>query len=1199
MFNPLNSLINASNNSQSSNSQVKVLIVDDSEAHRSLYRRYIRTDISTNYQISEANNIREGLKLWRSLEPDVVVLDFSLPDSNGLEFLEAIGDGAIEPKLPVIMLTAYKDGIMAAKAIKIGAADYLIKDEISFDSFCRSIHQVVDRFKLFRQLERSQQQEILISEISLHVRRSLEQDEIYEAIVHEVKNFLNADRTVIYKFNPNLSGTIVAEAVDQPWIASINANIIDTCFRDNLGGAYRQGRIFAANDIYNANLSACHIQLLERFQVKANLVVPILLPDSSTYLGKALDNTNENSSLWGLLIVHQCSTTRNWEDVDLRLLQQLSVQLAIAIQQAELYQNLQKLNSSLEEKVQKRTIELQDSERKFRAIFNNTFQLTGLISLEGVLLEINQTALDFSGITREKVVNLPFWDLDWWSISEASQTQVKQAIATASQGQAVRYEVDIRGVDENLVTIDFSLRPLKDESGTVILLILEGNDISDRKQNEAKLAAAKVAEASNKAKSEFLATMSHEIRTPMNAVIGMAGMLTNTPLSAKQQQFVSIIRQGGEVLLSVINKILDFSQIESGSIELEEHPFDLHHFIEEILDLMSSSIAEKSLELSALIDLNVPHHIVGDSTCLRQILVNLIGNAIKFTEKGEIAITVSSTLVESDLIASDKYQLEFTVRDTGIGIASDANRLFKPFSQADSSITRQYGGTGLGLVICKQLCKLMGGEIQVKSQVGQGTTFSFFITTQAIATDSTEAVLAIAPELQNKRILVVNTKATIQQIIHLYAESWGMIVQPAYSEVEALQHLERLEFDAILIDRNLQSIDGMELARNILDIFPTLPIILLTPILANEIPIANRLAGHLTKPITSAKLYQAFLNVFSIVPPQPPSPLYTAQLDSDFAIKHPFQILIVEDNSVNQQILLLMLERLGYQGDAVGNGLESVNALERQSYDLIFMDIQMPVMDGLTACKHIRQLAGRNPWIIGLSANAFKESRDTALLAGMNDYLTKPLKIEELISILQRVSLQLQSIKITNAQAESKAMKLAKFGAISKNLEPLTEQLLDPLLANFANTSGNTSGNTERSERSITPSGIYFQSNFSISRFAVINLSTLSMLEQCISRDALSEIIASYLNESEQTIAKMRSSLQELDFAKISFENHSLKGGCGTLGADRLVAICNELSYVCKSTSHASKVKTLDILFQQLELEFVKVAQFLQQRITS
>lgn len=454
MSNPLNSLIKVSNNSQSSDSQVKVLIVDDSEDHRSLYQRYIRTDTATNYQISEANNITEGLKLWRSLDPDVVVLDFSLPDGNGLEFLEAIGDGAIEPKLPVIMLTAYKDGIMAAKAIKLGAADYLIKDEIDFDSFCRSIHRVVDRFKLFRQLERSQQQEILISEISLHVRRSLDRDEIYEAIVHDVKNFLNADRTVIYKFNPNMSGTIVAEAVDSHWDRSLQANIIDTCFRDNLGGAYQQGKIFAANDIYNANLSPCHIQLLERFQVKANLVVPILLPDSSVYLDNPI--TNENPSLWGLLIVHQCSTTRNWEDVDLRLLQQLSVQLAIAIQQAELYQNLQSLNSSLEEKVQQRTTELQDSDRKFRAIFNNTFQFTGLLSIEGILLEINQTALYFSGITREKVVNLPFWELDWWSISEASQTQVKQAIATASQGQAVRYEVDIRGANENLATIDFA-----------------------------------------------------------------------------------------------------------------------------------------------------------------------------------------------------------------------------------------------------------------------------------------------------------------------------------------------------------------------------------------------------------------------------------------------------------------------------------------------------------------------------------------------------------------------------------------------------------------------------------------------------------------------------------------------------------------------------------------------------------------------
>ena len=298
MSNFANSLI-SSHNSQSSPSQVKVLIVDNSEKDRSIYRHYIQADVTTNYQILESDNIKEALILWRSLNPDIMLLDFNLLDGNGIDLLEIISSGIVDPKLPVIMLTGYEDGIAAANAIKLGAADYLIKDEISAVSLRRSMHRLLDRFTLFYKLQRSQQQEALISEISLHVRQSLELDKIYEAIVQDVKNFLKADRTVIYKFNPNMSGTIVAEAVDSPWEPSIHCNIIDTCFRDNLGGAYRQGEIFAANDIYKANLTDCHIQLLERFQVKANLVVPILLPELPQPQCFDVDTNNSSSLLWG------------------------------------------------------------------------------------------------------------------------------------------------------------------------------------------------------------------------------------------------------------------------------------------------------------------------------------------------------------------------------------------------------------------------------------------------------------------------------------------------------------------------------------------------------------------------------------------------------------------------------------------------------------------------------------------------------------------------------------------------------------------------------------------------------------------------------------------------------------------------------------------------------------------------------------
>ncbi|GBO54447.1 hypothetical protein APA_2395 [Pseudanabaena sp. lw0831] len=1158
------------NSSQRLSFQVKVLIVSSGEKDRSIYRHYIQTDSTTNYQILETDNVNDALCLWRSHSPDIVLLDANLLDGNGLDLLEIISSGIVDPKWPVIMLTGYEDGIVAANAIKLGAADYLIKDEISAVVLRRTIHRLLDRFAIFHKLQRSHQQETLIAEISLRVRKSLELDKIYEAIVQEVQSFLKADRTVIYKFNPNMSGTIVAEAVDPPWEPSIHQNIIDTCFRDNLGGAYRQGKIFAANDIHVANLSSCHVQLLERFQVKANLVVPILLPTSTQY--SDVDAGDSSSLLWGLLIVHQCSTTRIWEDVDLRLLKQLSVQLAIAIQQAELYQNLRNLNSSLEEKVQHRTNELRQNEELLRISFDNAPVGMATLNLEGKFLIVNKDICKTYGYSPEELLQISAIDITHPDSIESTLAHRNKLLV----GETECTILETQYIHKNGKIVDAISRVslIRDIDNCPVQFVVSVADITEKKQNEAKLAAAMVAEAANKAKSEFLATMSHEIRTPMNAVIGMAGLLSSTPLSSQQQLFVTGIRQGGEVLLSVINKILDFSQIESGAIELEEHPFDLRNCIEEILDLMAFQTAEKSLDLTALIDLDVPSRIISDSTCLRQVLVNLISNAIKFTESGEIVITLSSTLIESD---TNTYQLDFAVRDTGVGIAPEAiNRLFKPFSQADSSITRQYGGTGLGLAISKQLCKLMGGGIQVESELGQGTTFSFFIRAQAIATEP----LAIDPDLDQKHLLVVSTKLTIQQVIQLYTQPLGMLVQSAISEGEALQYIGASNFDAVLIDRHLESIDGLELARNIQDVFPSLPVILLTSVTATDISSSIHFAGYLTKPITATKLYHVFLSVFSTGSPQSKNLINIVQLNSDFASSYPFQILIVEDNTVNQQILLLMLERLGYRGDAVVNGLEGVNALKRQAYDLVFMDIQMPIMDGLTACQHIRQMPDRNPWIIGLSANAFKESRETALSVGMNDYLAKPLQIEDLVSTLQRVSEHLQLSKIQTEQTKPELR--------SRNLKSLTKQLLDPSKVKFSDI-----------DRSITPSSIYMQLDSSISGLAVINLSTLNMLEKCLGKLDLAQIIDSYLKDSEQAIARMRQAIEQLDFAKISFENHAFKGGSGTLGADRLVTICKALNVLCKSNSHASDIENVDIAMHQLELEFVKVSEFLQQTISA
>lgn len=326
--------------------------------------------------------------------------------------------------------------------------------------------------QLLHQLEQQQEQQRLVGAIALRIRQSFKLQDILATSVREVRQLLKTDRVLVYKITPQTKDRVVAESVLPEWTPSLGLEIKGSCFQEKQKEEYRQGKIWTTTNIYEAGLSECHIQLLEQFEVKANLVVPIVLESQGT----------PDLELWGLFIVHQCSAPREWQTFEVELLKQLTVQLAIAIQQAELYQSLQTLNAQLEAKVQERTAALQESDRRFRAIFNNTFQFTGLLTPDGILLEANQTALSFAGLKLEDVVNRPFWETHWWTISPQTQEQLKQAIVRAAQGEFIRYEVDVIGANNRVATIDFSLRPLQNEIGQVILLIPEGRDITQRKQ---------------------------------------------------------------------------------------------------------------------------------------------------------------------------------------------------------------------------------------------------------------------------------------------------------------------------------------------------------------------------------------------------------------------------------------------------------------------------------------------------------------------------------------------------------------------------------------------------------------------------------------------------------------------------------------------------------------------------------------------
>jgi PAS domain S-box-containing protein len=772
----------------------------------------------------------------------------------------------------------------------------------------------------------------------------------------------------------------------------------------------------------------------------------------------------------GAISVQSIEEEGRFGEADSRLLATIAANVGVAIQNARLFSEVERQRQYLESLV---------------AISPTAIVV---MDVEEKVTDWNPAAADLFGYSAAEALGrhvdeLVFGDTD----SEEGRETTREAMAT---GRAQRI-TQRRRRDGTLVDVELMLVPLTTDGAHSGFLGIY-HDVTELQR------ARQEAEAATQAKSAFLATMSHEIRTPMNAVIGMTDLLLGTELTGEQREFAEVVHSSGDALLHVIDDILDYSKIEAGKLDLEREPFNLRDCVEGALDIVAPRAWEKELELGCLIDDDAPAGIVGDEARLRQVLLNLLSNAVKFTERGEVVV-----LVDAKETKAGSYEIELAVRDTGIGIPPDRmDMLFTSFSQVDASTTRRFGGTGLGLAISKRLVELMGGTISVESKQKKGSTFRISLPVKSAEVPAKIALDEGLRHLAGKRILIVDDNATNREIVTRHARSWGMEPVGVELPAAALELIAEGEpFDVAVLDMMMPEMDGLALAGAIREHRDEseLPLLLLTSLgRLPQLQSGGVFSAQLAKPLKASQLYNTLLQLLTAG--RAGEEEVEVVTDGKRA-RSALRILLAEDNTMNQKVALRLLEQLGYRADVASNGREAIEALERRPYDVVLMDVQMPELDGLDATRQIcERWPETRPHIVAMTANALPEDREACFAAGMDDYVAKPIRAEELVAALKRA-------------------------------KPLA---------------GGDGGDSP------------------VVAHVSLDDAALGSLRELGGDEFLGEVIDAFLADAPNLIATLRRSLDERSTEELRRAAHTLKSNGATLGAEGFADLCRTLEHRAK-----------------------------------